>query len=114
MSNGKPWWRLLDGARQALAQDASLCQVCGEPLPTRALVVLDGARVVSDTALHPRCLAVADAVCPHLARSATRYTYAEVTRLDLLADGRPLTPPRPDAVEDDDVLWVATWTAPTH
>ncbi|MCR6488373.1 hypothetical protein M8542_36640 [Amycolatopsis sp. OK19-0408] len=53
-------------------------------------------------------------MCTHLARSATRYTYAEVTRLDLLADGRPLKPPRPDATEDDDVLWDPTWTAPTH
>ncbi|MGW5721589.1 hypothetical protein ACWEVP_35820 [Amycolatopsis sp. NPDC003865] len=114
VSNGTPWWRLLDGARQALAQDAWLCQVCGEPLPTRALVVLDGDRVVSDTGLHPRCLAVADAVCPHLTRAATRYTYAEVTRLDLLADGRPLPPPQPDATEDDDIPWVPAWTAPAY
>lgn len=114
VSNGKPWWLLLDGARQAQAQDAWLCQVCGEPLPTRALVVLDGDKVVSDTALHPRCLAVADAVCPHLADSASRYTYAEVTRLDLLADGRPLKLLRPDATEDDNVLWFPAWTVPAY
>ncbi|WIV52933.1 hypothetical protein [Amycolatopsis nalaikhensis] len=81
---------------------------------TAALVVLHGDKVLSDTALHPRCLALAEAVCPHLAQSPTRYTYAEVTRLDLLADGRPLRPPRPDVTEDDTVLWVPTWTVPVN
>ncbi|MFJ7213663.1 hypothetical protein [Amycolatopsis sp. NPDC098790] len=76
--------------------------------------MLDGDKVLSDTAMHPRCLAVADVVRPHLVHSAARYTYAEVTRLDLLADGRPLAPPRPDAAESDDVLWVPTWTVPAN
>ncbi|MEV7043921.1 hypothetical protein [Amycolatopsis sp. NPDC051061] len=110
VSNGTPWWRLLDGARQARAQHAWLCQVCGEPLPTAALVLLKDDKVVSDTALHRRCLNTAEVMCPHLAHSRPGYVVAEVTRLDLLADGRPLRPARPAAAEDDDVLWVPAWT----
>ncbi len=110
VSDGKPWWRLLDDARQARAQDGWLCQVCGEPLPTAALVVLNDDRVVSDTALHPRCLTVAREVCPHLTRAGTRYAVVEVTRGDLLADGDPLPLASSNTVENDDVLWVPAWT----
>ncbi|WIX85835.1 hypothetical protein [Amycolatopsis sp. DG1A-15b] len=113
VSNGTPWWTLLDGARQARAQDAWLCQMCGQPLDAIALVVLREKKVLSDAGLHPRCLHLAAVVCPHLAASGARYAVAEVTRSDLRADGRPLPPIRPDAAEDDGHLWTPAWTL-TH
>ncbi|MFI6030814.1 hypothetical protein [Amycolatopsis magusensis] len=114
MSDGMPWWTLLDGARQVRAQDAWLCQVCGHPLGKAALVVLqqNQTKVLSDTGLHHHCLDLSAVVCPHLSTTRTAYTVAEVIRGDLRADGRPLPPVRPHAVEDDGHLWTPAWTLP--
>lgn len=112
VSNGVPWWTLLDGVRQARAQDAWLCQICGEPLDAVALVVLNTTKVLSDTGLHRRCLHLAVVLCPHLAAPKTGYTVAEVGRSDLRADGHPLAPVRLDATEDDGHLWTPSWTLP--
>ncbi|MFD9964897.1 hypothetical protein [Amycolatopsis sp. NPDC058986] len=117
--DGIPCWLLLDGRRRQEAQQAWACQVCGENLPPRAAVILSARpirsayTVLTDCALHPRCVRLAAAACPHLHTGRARLTTATVRRSDILSDGHPLPDPVPrHAVAE--TLGKPRWTIPEH
>ncbi|WP_256789040.1 hypothetical protein [Frankia sp. AvcI1] len=86
---GRVWWEHLHGERRRVCQQDWLCQVCGLLLPDSAVVVVADGRIVSDTALHRRCAALAVTACPVLSRPQWPMTRAAVGPDDLLADGVP-------------------------
>lgn len=102
---GRPWWGLTHGDRLLRCQNSWLCQVCGVPLPTRAWVLVDtrGA-VVTDSAMHERCLRLATASCPHLLAEGSPLRAALVGRPEILGDGRALSP--------RGAAWREEWTVP--
>ncbi|MER6514561.1 hypothetical protein ABT158_47650 [Nonomuraea sp. NPDC001636] len=92
--DGVVYWTQIHGGRLLRCQQAHLCQVCGERLPERMLVLadLDG-ELVTDAGVHHRCALLALTVCeglsPHL-------LLAEMTLADVRHEGRPLPDPLPD------------------
>jgi hypothetical protein len=89
---GHPWWRLTDGGRVLQCQNARVCQVCGLALPSQSWVLVDeSAAVLSDSAMHARCLRLAAAACPHLVLCDSALVAVQVRRGDLRADGQPLS-----------------------
>jgi hypothetical protein len=100
---GHPWWRLTDGGRVLQCQNVWRCQVCGLALPSQSWVLVDeSAAVVSDSAMHARCLRLAAASCPHLVIGDSALVAVQVRRGDIRADGQPLSE-RP-------VPWRESWT----
>ena len=88
---GRAWWRHVDSLRLEQCQLGWLCQVCGEALPSRVWVWTkpDGA-VVMASAMHERCLRLAQLRCPALAAPDGPRTALEVGRDGILVDGKPL------------------------
>ncbi|MFI8977140.1 hypothetical protein ACIGO9_29955 [Nocardia asteroides] len=83
--------RAIDSARLLECQIRWQCQVCGELLDDQAWVVTDeDDDVVSNAAMHRRCLELSLRACPYLRGNATTRTVA-VSRRDLVADEVPLT-----------------------
>ncbi|GLX06827.1 hypothetical protein Misp03_37540 [Microbispora sp. NBRC 16548] len=90
--HGQPWWKFLHLERLRRCQEEWLCQVCGLTLPTRAQVIADAqGHLVTDGALHRRCLRLALTVCPGLANAEEELLVATVGRRDLLVDGQELS-----------------------
>jgi hypothetical protein len=87
---GQPWFRHLHGARLLTCQAGWLCQICGQPLPQTAwLVVTADGRAVTPAGAHRPCLELAATACPYL-RSNPTNRYVEVTPAMISSDGRPL------------------------
>ncbi|MGW5649116.1 hypothetical protein ACWEV3_42975, partial [Saccharopolyspora sp. NPDC003752] len=85
VSHGRVWHRLVDSDRVREIQEAWACQVCGLALDEAAWVFCsESGEVLTDAALHRRCVVLARIMCPHLA--ATCYRELEVRRGDLLVD----------------------------
>lgn len=84
------WWRAMNGERLARAQAEWLCQVCGDALPDEAWVLATPEGLVLQAALHEECMRLALRCCPHLSSGVTRSAPCQVSRQDLVADGRPL------------------------
>jgi hypothetical protein len=90
---GHPWWGLTHGDRLLRCQNSWVCQVCGTGLPSRAWVLVDSrGAVVTDSAMHERCLGLATTSCPHLLAEGSALRAALVDRAEIHGDGRPLSP----------------------
>lgn len=92
---GERWAALVAAHPQrtgsARSERLGSAKVRGLPLDQLVSVVLDGVRVVSDTALHRRCLALATGVCLHLI--AAGYRIAVISR-DIIRRYAPSAAPR--------------------
>lgn len=97
--DGVVYWTQIHGGRLLRCQQDHLCQVCGERLPERMLVLadLDG-ELVTDAGMHRRCALLSLTVCEGL---SPRLLLAEVTPADLRHKGRPL----PDPLADRWLRW---------
>lgn len=85
-----PIWLDIDPALNLRCQAEWRCQICGDPLPRRAWVILaSDRRVVMDSAMHGTCLAISVRWCPHL--HGAEIDAVEVDRSDIYADNQPLT-----------------------
>ncbi|MFC8042630.1 hypothetical protein [Nocardia sp. NPDC057353] len=83
-------WKCVDTDRLRRCQAEWLCQVCGDPLPERAWVIVEaGDWVLGDAALHETCLRIARRWCPHL--DGLGCPRVEVDRAGILAGGRRLS-----------------------
>lgn len=118
-TGGDPRWKAIDSARVLECQIRWQCQVCGELLEDQAWVVTDeDDDVVSNAAMHRRCLELSLGACPYLRGNATTRTVA-VSREDLVADEVPLThfptPPPGEFGAYGDTLrdWSIATQAPT-
>ena len=103
----EPRWRAIDRTRVLACQLGWLCQHCGLALePVAYIVLVTGRMVLSNAALHRRCLTAAASLCPHLAGSDD-YETTQVSRSDIHAADKPL----PQALDDygEEIL---TWTVP--
>jgi hypothetical protein len=81
-----PAWKRIINYRVFECQTEWICQVCGEYLPERAwVIVTEDGSVISDSAMHTACLAMAQRWCPHL-RNAEGTTTIEIRRQDITVD----------------------------
>jgi hypothetical protein len=91
----KVFWSDVLEQRIAACREQWLCQVCGEELEDTAWAVIEyGHLIVGGSALHHRCLTLAQQLCPRLANNPGDYEDVEITRSQLgpARDGRPATP----------------------
>jgi len=79
---GRPRWSSADPQRRSLCCAAMLCQVCGEPLGQRVVILYPvNDKHVTDGAFHPRCRALAERFCPHFLAEAERDWYQRKSRV---------------------------------
>ncbi|MEU8319669.1 hypothetical protein AB0C33_14965 [Nonomuraea sp. NPDC048881] len=100
--DGVVYWTQLHGGRLLRCQQDHLCQVCGERLPERMLVLadLDG-ELVTDAGMHRRRALLSLTVCEGV---SPRLLLAEVTPADLRHKGWP----SPDPLADRWLRWGLT------
>jgi len=91
VTNGHPWWGLIHRGRLHACQVTWLCQICGLALDRQAWVLLRHNRVITNSAMHQRCLDLARPTCPRLADTGTEFRAAEVTASQLrTVNGEPI------------------------
>jgi hypothetical protein len=91
----KVFWSGAIEQRITACREQWLCQVCGEALGGTGWVVLEHRDlIVGGSALHHRCLTLAQQLCPRLADNAGDYDEVEITRSQLgpARDENPATP----------------------